>query len=222
MLNLEGPPPSGVFISGTDTGVGKTVVAAGVLRLIAESRPSIYWKPVQTGEDSDTHEVARLAGRASSLLPPPAYVFPAPRSPHLAAKLAGDRIHVGVLNRRFGDLAHQSFTVVEGAGGLLVPLNDSTLMIDLPRRWFLPVILVAADRLGAINQTLLSIEACRQRGLEVLGVVWNLATEEFGNAEAVEEISGVPNLGRFFKSSPEDLVRELPQVPALQKLFIGQ
>lgn len=222
MLNLVDPPPSGIFVSGTDTGVGKTVIAAGILRLVTKLRPSTYWKPVQTGEDSDTSEVARLTGLDSSVLPTPSYTFPAPRSPHLAARLAGDRINMGVLNRRFEGLAQERFTVVEGAGGLLVPLNDSTLMIDLPRRWFLPVILVSEDRLGAINQTLLSIEACRQRDLEILGVVWNLATEEFGNAESVTEISGVKSLGRFFKSTAEAVAQELPQTTALQKLFIGQ
>lgn len=209
----------GVFISGTDTGIGKTAVAAGFLRCASEFRNSRYWKPVQTGADCDTSEVARLTGLPLSQLMVPHYRFPDPLSPHLAASLAGAKICVDELTLRFTEVAHQEFIIMEGAGGLLVPLNSSTLIVDLPKRWNLPVILVAVDRLGAINQTLLSIEACQTRGVEVLGVVWNLATKEFGNAEAVAQYSGIGSLARIFKSSADNVVSEVAGSSQIRKLF---
>lgn len=209
----------GVFISGTDTGVGKTAVAAGFLRCASHFRNARYWKPVQTGADCDTTEVARLSGLSLSQLIVTHYRFPDPLSPHLAASLSGGKICVDELTLRFEEVAHEDFIIVEGAGGLLVPLNSSTLIVDLPKTWNLPVILVAEDRLGAINQTLLSIEACQNRGVEILGVVWNLATKEFGNAEAVAQYSGIEGLARIFKSSADNVVRELASSSQIRKLF---
>ncbi len=173
----------GVFVTGTDTGIGKTVVAA----CLARAWGADYWKPVQTGlaeDEGDTATVARLAGLTPERLHPPCYAFAAPVSPHLAA--AGEGVAIGVETL---DLpASDRPIVVEGAGGPLVPLNDRALMIDLMARLGLPVVVAAPNRLGAISQTLLALEAIRGRGLEILGVV--LVGSPFADNRAAIEAHG--------------------------------
>ncbi len=151
----------GVFVTGTDTGVGKTVTAA----VLASSRGWGYWKPIQTGAESDTAEVARLTGcrvwdRGERL--------PDPVSPHLAAKRVGKEIDVDAI------VAQAPFSgqwVVEGAGGVLVPINDAVKMIDLMVMLNLPVIVAARTTLGTINHTLMTLQTLRAQGLEVEKVV---------------------------------------------------
>ena len=191
------PSVRGVFVTGTDTGVGKTVVSA----CLARAWGGDYWKPVQTGlaEDiSDTATVAVLADLPRERVHSPVHTFDPPVSPHLAAEQAGVRI---ALTSK--DLpASERPIVVEGAGGALVPLNQDETMLDLMARLDLPVVLVAANRLGAINQTLLSIEAIRAQGLKLAGVV--LTGEPFGdNAAAIERhgrvriLAQLPHAGRI-------------------------
>jgi malonyl-CoA O-methyltransferase len=157
---------AGVFVTGTDTGVGKTVVSACLVKAWGAD----YFKPVQTGlaeEAGDTATVADLTGAEPARLHAPVHAFAPPVSPDLAAKEAGVAIRLDDV--QLPDSPRP--IVVEGAGGALVPLSDQATMLDLMVRLDLPVVLVAADRLGAINQTLLTLEALRARGLEVLGVV---------------------------------------------------
>jgi len=210
---------NGIFVSGTDTGVGKTTVAAGLIKVASLTKQSRYWKPVQTGTENDTSEVAFLTGIPLSQFPQPRYEFPEPLSPHLAAVRAGAEICIDSLTLRFHEVAQTEFVVVEGAGGLLVPLCAGSFIIDLPLKWNLPVLLVAEDRLGAINHTLLAIEACRVRDLRVIGIIWNLATKDFGNAETVTEVTGVQSLSRLFKSTPESVVMQLAENAALSAFF---
>ena len=174
---------SGVFVTGTDTGVGKTVVSA----CLARAWDADYWKPVQTGlaeEAGDTFTVAALAGLPAERLHPPAHAFDPPVSPHLAAAEAGAALRLEDFRLPRSDRP----LVVEGAGGVLVPLNGAETMLDLMARLDLPVVLVAADRLGAINQTLLTLAALRGRGLEVLGVV--LTGDPFADNRAAIETHG--------------------------------
>ena len=184
--------PPGVFVTGTDTGVGKTVVSACLVKAWGAD----YWKPLQTGlaeEAGDTATVTALAQAPSRRLHPPRHAFDPPVSPHLAAEKAGAAIVLDDL--RLPQSARP--IVVEGAGGALVPLNGRDTMLDLMARLDLPVILVVADRLGAINQALLSLEALRARGLEVLGVVLTgpafadnrAAIERHGRARILAELS---------------------------------
>ena len=166
LFRRQDAPPRGVFVTGTDTGAGKTVVSA----CLAAAWGADYWKPVQTGvaeEPGDTATVAALARLPAPRLHAPAYAFAAPLSPDAAARGEGAAIALETLNL---PASHRP-VVVEGAGGALVPLGDGVLMIDLMARLGLPVVVVAPNRLGAINQTLLTLKALRGRGLEVLGVV---------------------------------------------------
>lgn len=161
----------GVFVTGTDTGVGKTVVSAGLVRALRPA-PVGYWKPVQTGieEDDDTATVRRLADCVAGEVWDRGVRLERPVSPHLAARLAGRTITVaGVLDDAPADASR--FWVVEGAGGVLVPLNERELMVDLMVRLALPVVIAARSGLGTINHTLLTVEALRARTVAIAGVV---------------------------------------------------
>src|ERR1700722_7092701 len=147
-----------IVVTGTDTNVGKTVFSAGLMRLL----DAAYWKPVQSGleGETDSQAVARLTELPDRIVAE-RYRLRTPASPHLAAELDGIRIEPDALALPFS----QRTLIIEGAGGLLVPLNRETLFIDLFARWRLPTILCARTGLGTINHTLLSIEALRRRDI---------------------------------------------------------
>lgn len=156
---------TGVFVTGTDTGVGKTVVSAWAVR----SWNADYWKPVQSGcdEDSDAGTVRILAAAGPARIHPSRWLLRAPLSPHEAARLEGVRIDL----EDFTLPAARCPLVVEGAGGVLVPLNERHLMVDLMVRLGLPALVVARSTLGTINHTLMTLEALRRRSIAVAGVV---------------------------------------------------
>ncbi|MGX9182023.1 dethiobiotin synthase [Mesorhizobium sp. BHbdii] len=153
-------------ITGTDTGIGKTVLAAGLAGLLGGS----YWKPIQAGLDgeTDSQTVARLAELPDERILPEAWRLLKPLSPHRAAELEATEIDPDrlALPEVAGPL------IVEGAGGLMVPLTRRTLFIDVFTHWRAPVVLCARTALGTINHTLLSIEALRRRDIRVLGVAF--------------------------------------------------
>jgi dethiobiotin synthase len=195
---------TGVFVTGTGTGVGKTVAAAALLTLRRRRGRVQYWKPVQTGieSDDDTATVARLAGCAADEVMEAGIRLPKPVSPHLAARLAGVSMDVdGIL--AIGGAAPRvpstdHFLIVEGAGGVLVPLSDREMMIDLMTRLALPVVVVAQTALGTINHTLLTLEALRRRRLDVAFVVMS-GDADAAAREAIAHHGAVPvvELPRF-------------------------
>ena len=181
----------GVFVTGTDTGIGKTVVSACLVRRYGAD----YWKPVQSGlaeDDGDSQTVARLAGAAPARIHAPRYTLQAPLSPEAAAALEGVSIALADFDLPPGDAP----IVVEGAGGVLVPLGGGALMVDLIARLGLPALLVARSALGTINHTLLSIEALRARGLGIAGVVM-VGAGGAANAEAIARLGRVTVLARI-------------------------
>ena len=188
---------SGLFVTGTDTDAGKTVVAAALVAALGFD----YWKPVQSGLDGlpggDTAEVARLAGRQAGACPPPAWAFRAALAPDQAAAAEGARIDP----ERIVLPAWPRPLVVEGAGGLLVPLDGGFMMIDLAARLGLPMVLAARTGLGTLNHTLLSLEAMARRGLPVAGVVFSGADHP-RNVDAIRRLGGVPILGRIPRLAP--------------------
>ena len=199
----------GVFVTGTDTGVGKTVVSACLTR----AWDADYWKPVQTGladDAGDTATVARLAGLTPDRLHPPRHALAAPLSPDAAAAREG--LAIGLDDFALPSSARP--IVVEGAGGPLVPLNDQDLTIDLMARLGLPVVLVAANRLGAIGHTLLALEALRARGLEVFGVVLT-GTPFADNRHAIE----THGRARILAVLPQADRIDAPQIAAWAALF---
>ena len=177
----------GLIVTGTDTGVGKTVIAAG----LAAALRADYWKPVQAGleEATDSEEVARLAPGVRVL--PEAYRLATPCSPHEAARIEGVTIDLARLASPDGDRP----LVVEGAGGVLVPYREDLLAADLFARWDLPAVLVARTTLGTISHTLLSLEALRARRIAVAGVVFVGEGEPVAE-DAIARIGAVDVLGR--------------------------
>ncbi len=196
----------GLFVTGTDTGVGKTVVSAWLaLHLCAD-----YWKPVQSGldDETDAEAVARLTGDAGVGIHPCAFELTQPLSPHEAARRDGITIKLDDFTLPETDRP----LIVEGAGGLLVPLNDTHYMIDLIERLGLPCVLVARSGLGTINHTLLSLAALRTRGLPIECVVIN-GPENPANRKAIEDFGGVPVLPLpfFHKPGPRSLAAHQPE-----------
>jgi dethiobiotin synthetase len=185
-----------IVVTGTDTGIGKTVFSAALVGAL----DGFYWKPVQSGleEATDSEIVRRLSGLAADRILPECYRLNTPASPHLAAAIDGitidpDRLQLPEVSRPL---------VVEGAGGLLVPLTRELTYIDMFARWRAPVVLCARTTLGTINHSLLSIEAIRSRGVALLGVAF--VGEENADSEGIIiELGRTRHLGR------------LPRLPSL-------
>lgn len=199
----------GVFVTGIDTGVGKTAICAGLLKLLYGTRKIAYWKPVQTGTivGDDTAEVKRLTGLGTDAFMEPAYRFPDPLSPHWAAKKWGKTIELDPMVRTFEEKKKTgTFMLVEGAGGLLVPLNGEHLLVDLIQRIKLSILICAEDRVGAINQTLLTLNAARDLKIPILGVILTKSRRNLGNAEAISQFGKVEILAEF---DPFDDLRTL-------------
>jgi dethiobiotin synthetase len=179
-----------LVVTGTDTDVGKTVFAAALVAAL----DGYYWKPVQAGTEPETDRdtVLRLSGLAADRILPEVYRLTLPASPHLAAERDG----VEIEDARLAALPDVRPLVIEGAGGLLVPLNRRTLLIDLVARWGLPTVLVASTRLGTINHTLLSVEALRDRGIPIAGVAFSGA-ENADSERTICDLGKVRRLGRL-------------------------
>ncbi|MDK1493043.1 dethiobiotin synthase [Sinorhizobium sp. 7-81] len=179
-----------LVVSGTDTGIGKTVFAAG----LGGALNAYYWKPVQSGleDETDSETVARLSGLPRGRILPEAYRLSAPVSPHRSARLDGVAIEPDQLAPPITDRP----LVIEGAGGLLVPLSDHLLFVDLFARWQIPVILCARTSLGTINHTLLSIEALKNRAIPIFGIVF-IGDENHETQRIIVEMGRVRSLGRL-------------------------
>ncbi len=208
----------GFFVTGTDTDVGKTVVSAWLLAHL----DACYWKPVQagTGPETDTQTVRRLAEVPEDRILPEVYVLKEPMAPHEAARREGISIDMA----KFLAPQDDRLLIVEGAGGLLVPLNEQDYVIDHIQDLNLPVILVARSTLGTINHTLLSLEALRRRGLVLAGVVINgpesphnrAAIERYGKTQVIAEIPRLDTVTRsaLRQIAPEFDLLKLAQVTA--------
>lgn len=179
-----------IVVTGTDTGIGKTVFAAGLAALL----DGVYWKPVQSGieEETDSEIATRLAGLPRDRVLPETWRLKEPLSPHRAAELDGVEIDADALAL---PVIEQPL-VVEGAGGLMVPVNRRTLYIDVFARWAAPVVLCARTGLGTINHTLLSIEALRSRAVPLLGVAF-IGDEMVDTQRTIAEMGKVRVLGRL-------------------------
>jgi dethiobiotin synthetase len=179
-----------VVVTGTDTHIGKTVFAAGLTGLLE----GVYWKPVQAGLDgeTDTETVRRLSGLDGSHFVAEAWRLSLPASPHLAAEREG--LEIGSASLRIPALSRP--LIVEGAGGLMVPLNRRELYIDVFARWKVPVILCARTTLGTLNHTLLSLEALARRAIPVLGIAL-IGDPHVDNERTLAAMGGVPLLGRL-------------------------
>jgi dethiobiotin synthetase len=188
---------SDLFITGTDTGVGKTLLSAVLVAALNRK----YWKPIQTGarEGSDRETVIKWAEIAAEHAYPESYIFDPPVSPHLAAQQQGTTIDLEHIRRPAS--AHP--IVIEGAGGIFVPINDSAFMLDLIRRFAAPVVVATRTALGTINHTLLTVFAIRQAKLALRGVVM-IGKENMENRLAIERYGDVPVIGSIPWLEPID------------------
>lgn len=204
--------PRGLFVTGTDTGVGKTTISAALLRYARRrGLTSIPFKPVETGCDGPPADAA-LLWRAAQ--PPTTqsdaclYAFRLPAAPSLAARAEGARVDLDLIVERAHSLANRGdFLLVEGAGGLLVPYSDRLTTVDLASRLGLPLLVVARTALGTLNHTALTLREAERNGLEVAGVIFNRTSEdlephEAGNADLIEDLTGRRPWGPFPFVSP--------------------
>ncbi len=227
----------GIFITGTDTEVGKTMVTGLLGHYLLDSGINVVTqKWIQTGcagtsEDIETH--LAVMGRTSldyrdNIDDMSPYVLKYPASPHFAASLEGVNIEISNIKDSFARLSNKFDIILsEGAGGVLVPLDTKTMMVDIAGILGLPAVVVVGNRLGAINQTLMTIEVLRQRNIPILGIVFNRISRDGDNAiltdniDIVEKASGVNVLGElpyledveelyeFFKPIGERIVRTI-------------
>jgi dethiobiotin synthase len=178
------------IVTGTDTGIGKTTVAAMLVLALDAS----YWKPIQSGTDNgtDRQRVQALTQLPGDRFLPERYVLSQPLSPHRAAEIDGVEIELAAL----APPAHHTRTlVIEGAGGLMVPVTRDKLQIDLFAGWDLPIILCARTALGTINHSLLSIEALRSRKMKLHGWIF-VGDDSPDTMRTIADFSGGPILGR--------------------------
>lgn len=181
---------SRIFITGIGTGVGKTIVSA----VVTEALKADYWKPIQTGmeEGTDSDIVRKLISNSLTKIHKEAFCLPLPVSPHTAAEAAKVQIRIKDMVMP----ATNNALVIEGAGGLMVPLNERELMIDLIQKTVAPVVLVVQHYLGSINHTLLSLEALKHRKIKLAGIIYNgeanpsseKVIENFGNCKVIGRI----------------------------------
>jgi dethiobiotin synthetase len=181
------------FISGIHTDAGKTVASAVLVRALGAA----YWKPVQAGdlELSDTCRVQRYLKHIPIKVYPEAYRLPHPLSPHASAARAG----ISIDPQQLCVPKHETPLVIEGAGGLLVPLNANTLYIDVIAQFEAQVILVSRMYLGSINHTLMSVEALKNRGIPLYGILFNGA-ENRETESIIASMTGARILGRLEES----------------------
>ncbi|TSD66788.1 dethiobiotin synthase [Inquilinus sp. KBS0705] len=184
---MQGKP---LFVTGIGTGIGKTVVSA----ILVEHLKADYWKPIQSGDldDSDTKKVKSLVTNSVSVFHPEAYTLTQPYSPHKSAALDG----ISIDERQIILPQTDNHLIIEGAGGLMVPLNNHFLMIDLIKQLGAEVILVSQNYLGSINHTLLSIDTLKQRNIPVKGIIFNGDTDSYSE-DYILSYAAVKLLGRI-------------------------
>jgi dethiobiotin synthetase len=178
-----------LFITGIGTDVGKTIASA----IITEALEADYWKPVQAGdlENSDSHKVKSFLSNEKTVIHPNSYALNTPASPHLAAELDGIVIDL----KKIIEPETENHLVVEGAGGVFVPLNDTDCVIDLIQNEY-KVIVVSRHYLGSINHTLLTIEALQNRKIAVVGIVFS-GDENKATESIILSKTGVKCIGRI-------------------------
>lgn len=196
------------FVTGIGTEIGKTIVSA----VLTEALEADYWKPIQSGDldNTDSMKIERWISNPHTRIHPERYRLNQPLSPHASAALDGVEIKVSDFELPRTDRP----LIVEGAGGLLVPLSLQETMLDLIEHLQLPVILVVRHYLGSINHTLLSLEVLRVRGIELVGIVYN-GVENEASERAIEALGGVKVLGRVGEMahlSPEAIAQQAEAV----------
>ena len=178
-----------IFVTGIGTEVGKTVASA----IVVEALKADYWKPIQAGEldYSDSHKIKEFISNNETTIFENSYALQTPMSPHAAAEIDGITIDLTKIKKP----ETSNNLVIEGAGGLLVPLNENDTILDIIKSEY-KVIVVSRHYLGSINHTLLSIEILKQRGLDIGGIIFS-GNEHKTTEEVIKKITNIPVLGRI-------------------------
>lgn len=192
------------WITGTDTDVGKSVVSA----MLVTAMESSYWKPVQSGTltGTDTEFVEQVSGLTKDHFVPEVYKTTQPLSPHLSARIDGITIDMKTFHKPDISVIKNKSLVIEGAGGVLVPLNSENFVVDLIKQIVAPVIIVCRSTLGTINHSLATIEALRSRDIPIKGFIMNgpknveneRAVRDYGQ---IEHLGSIPKLGKVDRKS---------------------
>ena len=177
-----------LFITGISTDVGKTIVSA----IITEALEADYWKPIQAGdlENSDSHKIKDLISNAKTVIHSNSYALNTPASPHYAAQVDGIKIDL----KSIIEPKTENHLVIEGAGGILVPLNDNDVIADLIKADY-KVIVVSRNYLGSINHTILTIEALKSRKCDIVGIIFS-GSEIKASEDIILSKTGLKLLGR--------------------------
>ncbi len=178
-----------LFITGIGTDVGKTIASA----IITEALQADYWKPIQAGDlsQSDGHKISNYISNSKTIVHPNSYALNTPASPHYAASL--DNLVIDI--KKIKEPKTQNHLVIEGAGGILVPLNDKDTIADLIQPGY-KVIVVSRHYLGSINHTMMTIEALNSRKITIAGIIFN-GDENPATESIILSKTGVKNLGRI-------------------------
>ncbi len=178
-----------IFITGIGTDVGKTVASA----IVTQALEADYWKPIQAGDldHSDSHKIQSLISNSKTVIHPNAYALNTPASPHWAADIDGLRIDL----KKIKEPKTQNHLVIEGAGGVLVPLNEQDCVLDLIQKEY-QVIVVSRHYLGSINHTLLTIEMLKSRNLSVAGIIFS-GDEHPSTEQIILKKTGLTMIGRI-------------------------
>jgi len=183
-------PVKRLFVTGIGTGIGKTIVSA----VLTEKLKADYWKPIQSGDldDSDTLKVKSLISNDKTIFHPETYRLTQPYSPHKSAAIDG----ISIDETKFALPKTENNLIIEGAGGLMVPLNDHFLMIDLIKQLNVSVVLVSQNYLGSINHTLLSAEILKKYDIDIAGIIFNGKTDK-DSESYILQYTGLRLLGRL-------------------------
>ncbi len=199
-----------IFVTGTDTNVGKTITSGLLLKKYAKIFPKIrYWKPIQTGypPDDDGKTVQEISGVSDEFILPN-LKFKHPYSPHYASELENIKINLEVLKNQYKEYSQKYSLIIEGAGGVYVPLTRNYFWIDWIQELHLPVLIVARSTLGTINHTLLTVEALKNKNIHIIGIIF-CGEQELDyikdNRKTLQEITNLPiHYFDFFKEKDID------------------
>lgn len=209
-----------IFISGIGTGVGKTIVSA----IVAQALEADYWKPIQAGfdEGTDSEWVASMLSNPTSIVHPELYKLKMAASPHIAAREEQVSIDIDdIANQFFALPTFARYVVVEGAGGLLVPINEKEFIINIIEKLQAKVILVSRNYLGSINHSLMAAEVCKARSIDIAGWIFN---DRYMDYEAEVELwSGIQKLGNipFSDKVSKEFIEQQARIlaPVLQQIL---
>ncbi|GIX41569.1 MAG: ATP-dependent dethiobiotin synthetase BioD [Leptospiraceae bacterium] len=209
-----------VFVTGTDTGVGKTITCGYIMKKYKDLISNLkYWKPVQTGypPDDDARIVQEISSISSNSILD-GLKFKEPVSPHFAAELEKTEISIEELKKQYKYYKENYPLLIEGAGGIMVPITRKYLWIDFVKELEIPVLIVARSTLGTINHTLLTVEALKQREIPIIGIIFcGKHNEPYieDNRKIISELTKLPvisyfdiNIDKFIDVDPQNILKD--------------